>query len=118
MSYSLFVCRKETREREEKSGDRDFFENGANPVPFDPEQLDRLRSRLDRCGYAEEGMTEYGRSFLHKKFGEALLTDGVLFFTAAEDPDSAGEICMLAFELTDTGEFAAYDPQTEEWEEA
>lgn len=119
MSYDISLYRIETKEKEQKSNDEEFFDKEENLVPFTEEQYQELKGRLLEYGYETTEEGKYGLSFFHKNedYGTALLTKEALFFTASWNEDSIFEVGMTASEFTDTGEFAKYDPQNDGWEE-
>ena len=119
MSYDISLFRIETKEKEQKSNDENFFDNKENLVPFTEQQYQELKERLLQYDYEITKEDEYGLNFYHQDedFGTALLTKGAIYFTASWNENSIFEVGMTASEFTDTGEFAKYDPQNEGWEE-
>lgn len=117
MSYDIHVYRKEVKEIEQLSVDKDFFEKKENLLPFTDKQKEYLISRLLKYQYIIDREGEYG---VHFKFSEdeginVLLSDYALYFSSTGE--GIFEISMTASEFTDTGEYAKYDPQNNGWEE-
>lgn len=118
MSYRITLYRIETKEKEEKSNDENFFDQEENLVPFTPQQFQELKERMLQYDYevAEENHLGFHFSHQDEDFGTALLTEKALYFTASFDENSIFEVGMTASEFTDTGEYAKYDFQNGEWE--
>lgn len=89
----------------------DFFDDDENLVPFTPEQIKKLKERLEKYGYHYESENKYGQIFVHKEYGEILLTSEGVYSSTRYGSDSIFEVRMMFSELTDTGEFKKYDPQ-------
>lgn len=115
MGYSVYICRKETKQMQQLAKNDDFWEDEQNILPFSDEQRKVLKDRLLQYKYEIISDTSNGTTFADSN-SEALLTNSVLYFSAPFG-DSVFEILMTASEFTDSGEFAKYDPQTDEWEE-
>jgi hypothetical protein len=118
MSYDISLYRIETKEKEEKTNDENFFENEENLVSFTAQQFQELKERLLKYDYELTNEDEFGLHFYHpdEDFGTALLTKKALYFTAFFNETSVFEVGMTASEFTDTGEYAKYDFQIGEWE--
>jgi hypothetical protein len=119
MSYDIALYRIETKEKEEKSNDENFFDKEDAFVPFTAKQLQELKDRLLDYEYEISKEDEFGIHFHHddEDFGKVLLTNEAVYFTASWNEDSIFEVGMTASEFTDTGEFAKYDFQNKGWEE-
>ncbi|AGT43856.1 hypothetical protein [Treponema pedis] len=117
MSYDISLYRTETKEKELHSNDENFFDKYENLVPFTEEQYHSLRARLEEYDYVLQEKNKYGLLFGHEEYGTALLTEEALFFTTSFNYNDIFEVGQIASELTDTGEFAKYDPQNDGWEE-
>lgn len=119
MSYDVSLFRIETKEKEQKSNNENFFDYEENLVPFTEQQYKELKERLLQYDYEITEENEYGLNFYHQDedFGTALLTERAIYFTASWNENSIFEVGMTASEFTDTGEFAKYDPQNVGWEE-
>ena len=112
MSYSVQLFRVETKEREQKINDENFFERDINIEPFTKQQYEELKERLLSYDYVLNSQNENGITFTHSDYSiEVLLTDRGLYFTANMDEESVFEAGMTASEFTDTGDFVKYDPQ-------
>lgn len=118
MSYDISLYRIETKEKEEKSGNENFFENKDNLVRFTETQFHELHERLLGYGYELSNSDNHQLHFTHQDedFGTVLLTNSALYFTANWNEGSIFEVGMTASEFTDTGEFAKYDFQNGNWE--
>jgi hypothetical protein len=117
MGYSITVVRSENKSRHEQSGDAHFFDGEDKLEPFSPSQVAHLRSRLARYGFVETILRNTQAEFAHPSNGvSALMTGKGLYFRAALGQDSVFEASMIASELTDSGDFAKYDPQAGGWE--
>jgi hypothetical protein len=118
MSYDISLYRIETKEKEEKSKDENFFENEENLVPFTSKQIQELKERLMQYDYELSNEDDLGLHFSNKDedYGTALLTKEALYFTASFNENSIFEVGMTVSEFTDTGEYAKYDFQNGEWE--
>ena len=118
MSYDISLYRIETKEKEEKSKDENFFENKENLVPFTSKQIQEIKERLMQYDYELCNEDDLGLYFTHQNedYGTALLTKEVLYFTASFNKNSIFEVGMTASEFTDTGGYAKYDFQNREWE--
>ncbi|WP_306350219.1 hypothetical protein [Flavobacterium sp. '19STA2R22 D10 B1'] len=117
MSYDIQLFRIETKEKQQQSNDKDFFDNQNNFEPFTEEQIQNLTKRLLRYNYFLTAENQYG---IHFQFEEednisVLLTDSALYFSATGE--GIFEIGMTASEFTDTEEYAKYDSQNGGWEE-
>jgi hypothetical protein len=118
MSYDVQLFSRQTREREQKNNDENFFDNEENLVPFTKHEHEVLTSRLFNCDYALKTENQIGKVFAHTEFSiSVLLTDRGLYFTASWNEESIFEAGMTASEFTDTGEFVKYDPQQGGWED-
>ena len=119
MSYDISLYRIETKDREQKSNDENFFDNEENLEPFTEQQYQELKERLLQYDYELTKEDDNGLHFSHpdEDFGIALLTTEALYFTASWNENSIFEVGMTASEFTSTGEFAKYDPQNNGWEE-
>ena len=118
MSYDIQLFRIETREREKKLQDENFFEQEKNLEPFTEEQFTALRKRLVIYEYIEEQDKGKEIEFVHPDYGiRVLLTQRGLYFTASWNGDAIFEAGLTASEFTDSDEFAKYDPQSGGWEE-
>lgn len=119
MSYDIALYRIETKEKELNSHDEGFFDNEDNLIPFTEQQFQDLKESLLQYGYETTEEGQYELHFYHQdeNFATALLTTHALYFRASWDENSIFEVGMTASELTDTGEFAKYDPQNNGWEE-
>lgn len=119
MSYNISLYRIETKEKEQKSNNEFFFDSDESLVPFTEEQYLDLKESLLQYGYEITNEDNFGLHFNNQDedFGTVLLTKRALYFTASFNENSIFEVGMTASELTDTGEFAKYDPQNEGWEE-
>jgi hypothetical protein len=117
MSYDIQLYRNETKEREQKLNNENFFENEENLEPFTELQMKELKTRILTYGYILKEKNEYGFNFTHPEYGEALLTDRGLYFTTSFNEDSIFEVGMTVSELTDTEEYQKYDAQNGGWEE-
>ena len=113
MSYSVHLYRAEVREIAVTRPD--FLEREELLPAFTAAQLATLTDRLRRYGYVPTGAARSGRVFALPTEPDVsvLLTDNALFFSASGS--GIFEAGMTASEFTDTGEFAKYDPQTNEW---
>jgi hypothetical protein len=118
MSYDIALYSIETKEKEEKSNDPNFFDEKNQLIPFTEQQLEELKERLIDYDYELSGEDEFGFHFEHddEDFVTVLLTKEALYFTASWSENSIFEVGMTASEFTDTGEFAKYDFQNDEWE--
>ena len=118
MSYDIALFGIETKDKEEKSTDENFFENEKNLAPFTAQQFQELKDRLLQYEYDLIKEDDFKLQFKHQNedYGSALLTKEALYFTASWDEDSIFEVGMTASEFTDTGEYAKYDFQNGEWE--
>ncbi len=118
MSYDIALYRIETKEKEEKSKDKDFLENEENLVSFTSKQIQELKERLIKYKYELSNEDDLGLDFSHQNenYGTALLTKKALYFTASFNENSIFEVGMTASEFTDTEEYAKYDFQNGEWE--
>lgn len=118
MSYDIALYRIETKEKEEKSDNQNFFDEKEQLIPYTEQQLEELKARLIDYDYELSREDEFGLHFEHddEDFGTALLTKEALYFTASWSENSIFEVGMTASEFTDTGEFAKYDFQNGEWE--
>ncbi|MCD9854903.1 hypothetical protein LUD75_09315 [Epilithonimonas sp. JDS] len=118
MSYDIQLYRTETKDREKKSGDENFFDDENNLEPFTEEQYNNLKDRLLKYNYILNHGDKRDLQFAHPDYNiNILLTDRGLYFTSGFDDDSIFEAGMTASEFTDTDEFAKYDPQNDGWEE-
>lgn len=118
MSYDIQLYRTETKDREKNAGDENFFDYEDNLEPFTEEQYNYLKDRILKYDYILKEEKNRDLRFAHPEYNIfALLTDGGLYFTSGFDQDSIFEAGMTASELTDTDEFAKYDPQNNGWEE-
>lgn len=116
MSYSVYLFRKETKEKQRASGDDSFLEKEEALLPFTEEQFASLRKRLLDYGYKIEAEQSNQIDFINEKEGaSAMLTSSGVYFSASGE--GIFEISMTASEFTDTEEFAKYDPQAGGWEE-
>jgi hypothetical protein len=118
MSYDISLYRIETKEKEEKSNDENFFENEKNFVQFTSEQFQELKVRLLKYDYELINEDKFGLHLNHQEeeFGMVLLTTEAVYFTASWNENSIFEVGMTASEFTDTGEYAKYDFQNGKWE--
>lgn len=118
MSYNIQIFRTETREQEQNLNSEDFFDNEENLVAFTDQQFQQLKERLLQYKYYLTREDHYGLHFNHQDedYGSVLLTPNGLYFNASWSGNSIFETGMMASELTDTGEFAKYDPQNNGWE--
>lgn len=118
MSYDISLYRTETKVKEENSNDDDFFENEENLVRFTEQQFQELKERLLSYQYDFTGEDNHGLHFNHpdEDFGQVLLTEKALYFTASWNENSIFEVGMVSSEFTDNGEYAKYDFQRGEWE--
>ena len=117
MSYDVQLFKKETKIRELKSDDEDFFEDESNLEPFTAAEKQELHERLLRYGYAIAGNADLQGNIEYENEDEgalALLTDRGLYFSTNSNPF---EIGMTASEFTDNDAFVKYDPQNDGWEE-
>ncbi|WP_142688168.1 hypothetical protein [Chitinophaga polysaccharea] len=118
MSYDIQLYSTETKAKEQQSGDKNFFDNKDNLVPFSKEQVQQLKERLINYDYILEREDKNGLTFRHAEYGiSALLTGRGLYFTAGWGEENIFEAGMAASEFTDSGEFEKYDPQNGGWEE-
>lgn len=119
MSYNIQLFSIKTKENEQRSADKDFFDNQENLIPFTPQQFLDLKERLLRYNYelTKENGNELHFSHPDEDFGNAMLTGKGLYFTADWNEAAIFEVGMRASEFTDTNEFAKYDPQQNGWEE-
>lgn len=118
MSYDIQLYSTETKAKEQQAGDKNFFDNEHNLVPFSNEQVQRLRDRLIEYDYVLEKEDQHGARFRHAEYSiSALLTGRGLYFTAGWGEENIFEAGMAASEFTDSGEFEKYDPQNGGWEE-
>ena len=116
MSYNIRIYRKEVKQAEQESKDKNFFENEGNIMRFTEELFDQLKSRLLKYGYKIKKETFEEIFFENdKEETEALLTRFGLFFSAFGE--GVFEISMTLSEFTDNGLFAKYDPQNGGWED-
>lgn len=116
MGYSIYLVRTETRTRHQQSGDPYLFEREEDLEPFTTEQLAQLKARLARYGFSANGQAGTGLEFDNPSSElSALMTDRGLYLRAAHKSASIFNASMMAAELTDTGEFAAWDPQAGAW---
>jgi hypothetical protein len=119
VSYDVSLFRIETKQREQERGDENFFEDENNLEPLTVPQLEQLRESLAGYGYEFQNKDHDGEHFYNPEESIfALLTERGLYFTAPAEGDAIFEAGMAASELTDTGEFAKYDPQNGGWEES
>ncbi|MDR1451600.1 MAG: hypothetical protein LBI57_04620 [Helicobacteraceae bacterium] len=114
MSYTVSIFRKEAKQAEEQSRNKDFFENDMNILPFSAEQRNKLKERLLRYEYKIASQSPKRITF-ENGAKTALLTDRGLYFSASMG-DGIFEISMTASEFTDDKDFAKYDPQAGGWE--
>jgi len=118
MSYDIQLYSTGTKLKEQQAGDKNFFDNEQNLVPFTDEQIQQLRDRLTGYDYVLEKEDQDGSRFRHSEYNiSALLTGKGLYFTAAWGEENIFEAGMTASEFTDSGEFEKYDPQNGGWEE-
>ncbi|RFZ95470.1 hypothetical protein D0C36_08085 [Mucilaginibacter conchicola] len=118
MSYDIRLHTIQTRNLEESSDNEDFFDGDDNLHPFTDKQFNSLKKSM--AGYGYEIVTEQPQQieYRHPDYNiTALLTQHALYFNSGFDQDSIFEAGMAASELTDTGEFAKYDPQADGWED-
>lgn len=117
MSYDVFLFTKGTKDKQVQSGNPAFVENDEELVPFTPEQFERLKKGLSRYKYQLTGDRGTDLEYVHSAARiKALLTHRGLYFSAGFDQDSIFEAGMTASELSDTGEFQKFDPQSGGWE--
>ncbi|AFK01839.1 hypothetical protein Emtol_0686 [Emticicia oligotrophica DSM 17448] len=116
MSYNIQVYTAQTMVAEMEAESEEFFDNDKNLIPFTEKQKATLKERLIKFGFELAKEDKKGISFKNEQFEgmRAILTNGGLYIRSSFD--DAFEIGMLASELTDTGEFAKYDPQADGWE--
>lgn len=113
----MMVVRTESKSRHEQSGNAYLFDGEDELEPFSPSQIERLRRRLSLHGFTETMLRNTQSEFVHPSNGvSALMTGKGLYFRAAFAQASVFEASMIASELTDTGDFAKYDPQAGGWE--
>ncbi|MBK1897209.1 hypothetical protein [Chryseobacterium paridis] len=117
MSYDIHLFRTETKIRERELNDESFFDNDENLELFTAVQIEELKARLTKYKYVLQEKSKYGFHFEHPEYGQALLTDGALYFSTSFNEENIFEVGMTASEFTDTGEYQKYDPQNGEWEE-
>lgn len=118
MSYDIWLFRTETKAKEQKLNDENFFDDDNNLEPFTEEQALVLKEWLLKYDYEQTEENEYGLNFFNEEHGvHVLFTDSALYFRADMNEDSIFEAGMTASEFTDTGEFEKYDPQNNGWEE-
>lgn len=117
MSYDIQLYRAEVKQKQLASGDPDFFETESNLLAFTPDQKTHLTNYMVKSGYIIEN-EDAEIEFSHEDESDvtAMLTDYAIYFSAS-GMDGIFEIGMTASELTDSGEFAKYDPQNGGWEE-
>jgi hypothetical protein len=116
MSYNIQIYTAQTMMAEMETESEEFFDNDKNLIPFTEKQMLSLKERILKHGYEITKEDKKGISFKNPLFEgmRAILTATGLFLRA--NYDDAFEIGMMASELTDSGEFAKYDPQADGWE--
>ncbi len=119
MSYDISLFRIETKRKEQRTNNDNFFEKEENLVPFTNKQFQELKERLLQYDYELRNEDKKGIHFTNsdEDYGTALLTKEGIYFTASFNEKSIFEVGMTASEFTDTGEYAKYDFQSGEWEE-
>lgn len=116
MGYAIYLVRTETRTRQQQSGDPYLFEREEDLEPFTAEQHAQLKARLARYGFTENGQAGTGLEFDNPSSElSALMTERGLYLRAAHKSASIFNASIMAAELTDNGEFAAWDPQAGAW---
>lgn len=117
MSYDIQVFSIYTKEKQQQSNDENFFDDPEQLVPFTPDQMQFLQQQLITLNYVLQQDHTENLSFIHADEDiHALLTPHGLYFSAGFNTESIFEAGMTASELTDSGEFAKYDPQNNGWE--
>lgn len=117
MSYDIQLYRTETKDCEKNSGEENFFDIEDNLEAFTEKQFNYIKYTLLKYNYILKKEKKSHLEFAHPEHHIfALLTDRGLYFTSGFDQDSIFEAGMTASELTDTDEFAKYDPQNNGWE--
>jgi hypothetical protein len=117
MGYDIQLYTTATKKRHLEAAADEFFDNEENFVSFSPEQKAYLKQWLLKYGYTIEKENNGNVFFTYEDGYSAtsLLTHNCLFFSSSGE--GIFEIGMTASELTDTEEFAKYDPQNGGWEE-
>lgn len=117
MSYKVTLYRREVKEKQLQSEDKDFFEKESNLLAFTKEQKEKLEARLLKYNYIIEQTDKYGIhfSFEDNNRTSALLGNTALYFSSTGD--DIFDISMTASEFTDSAEFSKYDPQAGGWED-
>ena len=116
MSYNIQVYTAQTMIAEMEAKSEYFFDNDKNLIPFTEKQIQVLKERILKYNYEITKEDKKAISFKNDQFEgmKAILTATGLFLRASYD--DAFEIGIMASELTDSGEFAKYDPQADGWE--
>jgi hypothetical protein len=118
MSYDIRLYAIETRSLEESSDNEDFFDGDDNLHPFTEEQFNSLKESMAGYGYEVDTESRQQIAYSHPEYNiTAILTRHALYFNSGFDQDSIFEAGMAASELTDTRDFAKYDPQAGGWED-
>lgn len=116
MSYNIQVYTAQTMMAEMEAESEDFFDNDKNLIPFTEKQMQELKERILHHNFEITKEDKKGITFKNDQFEgmKAILTANALYFRSSYD--DAFEIGMIASELTDSDEFAKYDPQADGWE--
>lgn len=116
MSYYVYVFRKEVRDQKLPPN---FLENMKAIGPaFTDAQIASLKDRLGMYGYAVTHETSAKTQLSNEEWGvEVTVMPNYLLF-ASGTGDELFEALQTASELTDSGEFAKFDPQEGGWEDA
>lgn len=117
MGYDIQLYTTATKKRHLEAADDKFFDDEKNFLSFSAAQKEYLKQRLLKYGYTIEKENNGNLFFTYEGGYSAtsLLTNNCLFFSSSGE--GIFEIGMTASELTDTEEFAKYDPQNGGWEE-
>lgn len=118
MSFDIQLYRTETKQREQQSGNDEFFDHEENLEPFTDEQFQYLKEAILSYNYELQSEKPDELQFSHGDYNiMVLLTRRGLYFNAGFDMDSMFEAGMTASELAGDGTFEKYDPQNGGWEE-
>jgi hypothetical protein len=116
MSYNIQVYTVQTMMAEIEAESEDFFDNDKNLIPFTEKQLIKLRENILKHNFEITKEDKKGVTFKNDQYDgmKAILTSNALYLRSSYD--DSFEIGMIASELTDSDEFAKYDPQADGWE--
>lgn len=116
MGYHIQLYTIQTRQAQMAMKEDTFFENPKNFIPFTNEQYENLIESLKEYNYYIEKQENDTIYFLNEEYKsiQAILDTSALYLSSSFT--DSFEIGMMASELTDTNEFAKYDPQNVGWE--